>query len=65
MIFFSLNFVRYLYVWENPNVGTCSLNVSDWHTLDTIGLLNDVLAWHTLDTFGHDMNDEERKGRKY
>jgi|GEM_PF-7040286 len=53
MIFFSLIFVRYLYVWENPNVGTCSLNVSDWHTLDTIGLLNDVLAWHTLDTFGH------------
>ncbi len=53
MIFFSLIFVRYLYVWENPNVGTCSLNVSDWHALDTIGLLTDVSPWHTLDTFGH------------
>ena len=40
-------------VWENPNVGTCSLNVSDWHALDTIGLLTDVSPWHTLDTFGH------------
>ena len=61
MIFFSLIFVRYLYVWENPNVGTCSLNVSGWHTLDTIGLLNDVLAWHTLDTFRQTWTELDRK----
>jgi len=61
MIFFSLIFVRYLYVWEKPNVGTCSLNVSDWHTLDTIGLLNDVLAWHTLDTFRQTWTELDRK----
>ena len=64
MIFFSLIFVRYLYVWENPNVGACSLHVSGWHTLDTIGLLTNVLTWHTLDTFGHDWTDLD-KNRNY
>ena len=53
MIFISLIFVRYLYFLETPNVSTCYVNVSDWHALDTIGMLTDVLTWHTLDTFGH------------
>ena len=50
MIFVSLIFVRYLYVWENPDAGTCSFIVLDWYMLDTIGLLTDVLTWNTLDT---------------